>query len=66
MPYSFRSHDREPSDPTPEQIEERSAEVRRGWSKRVAARRLAQVTSSWAPPLIYATELVREINNRRE
>lgn len=59
-------NDREPSDPTPEQIQERSAEVRRGWSKRVAARRIVQVLTPWAPPLVYTTELVREMNSRRE
>lgn len=61
-----KPHDREPSDPTPEQIEERSAEVRRGWSKRVAARRVAQAPATWTPPLIYITELVREMNGRLE
>jgi len=61
-----KPHDREPSDPTPEQIEARSAEVRRGWSKRVAARRITQMLSPWTPPLVYTTELVREMNGRNE
>ena len=59
-------HDREPSDPTPEQIEMRSAEVRRGWSRRVAARRVTQMFAPWSPPLVYTTELVREINSRQD
>jgi hypothetical protein len=58
-------HDREPSDPTPQQIQERSAEVRRRWSKRVAARRVVQTLSPWLPPLVYTTELVREMNNTK-
>ena len=62
---STKPHDREQSDPTPEQIQERSAEVRRGWSKRVAARRIAQTLLPWVPPLVYTTELVREINSRQ-
>ena len=61
-----KPHDREPADPTPEQIQQRSAEVRRGWSKRVAARRIAQVISPWAPPLIFTTDVIREMNSRTE
>ena len=66
MPRRTKLHDREPCDPTPEQIRERSAEVRRGWSKRVAARRLAQAIAPWAPPVIFASDLARELNNNNE
>lgn len=63
---SSKAHDREPCDPTPEQIQSRSAEVRRGWSKRVAARRITQVLSPWTPPLVHTIELVREMNSQHE
>ncbi len=66
MSQPNRLHDREPSDPTPEQIEQRSAEVRRGWSRRVAARRITQFFAPWTPPLVYTTELVREFNNGQD
>ncbi len=66
MSEPTKPRDREPADPTPEQIRQRSAEVRRNWSKRVAARRIAQVISPWAPPLIFTTDVVREMNSRAE
>ena len=56
--------DREPSDPTPDEIRERSAEVRKGWSKRVTARRQAWPEPTWTPPLVATVELIREMNAR--
>jgi hypothetical protein len=58
--------DREPGDPTPEQIRQRAAEVRRGWSARVVQRRQTWVTPIWSPPLVLTVELLREMNSREE
>jgi len=58
--------ERETSDPTPDEIRKRSAEVRRGWSKRVAARRQAWAEPTWTPPLVMTVELIREINARQD
>jgi hypothetical protein len=61
-----KSFERELSDPTPDEIRERSAEVRRGWSKRVAARRQAWAEPTWSPPLVMTVELIREMNARQD
>lgn len=66
MSQPNRLHDREPSDPTPEQIEQRSAEVRGDgagtWRHGVSPSSLRP----WTPPLVYTTELVREFNNGQD
>lgn len=59
-------NDRQPTDPTPEQIRQRAAEVRRRWSKRVVERRQAWVAPPWMPPLVMTIELVRELKGRED
>lgn len=44
-------------DPTPEQIRERSLEIRNRWSPRERARRLGVKRASWMPPTISELEL---------
>ncbi len=56
--------DRDPSDPTPKQIEERSKQIRKRWSHRVLQRRRVNPLHNWLPPLIMTVELVREMNAR--
>ncbi len=57
---------REPSDPTPEQIRKRAAEVRSGWSSRVLKRRRVEDEPTWNPPLVMMIEIVREMNIRHQ
>ena len=66
MSRKSKSFERESSDPTPDEIRERSAEVRRGWRKRVAARRQAWAEPTWSPPLVMTVELIREMNARQD
>jgi|TARA_B110000495_G_scaffold200585_1_gene216125 hypothetical protein len=66
MSNKSKPFERETSDPTPDEIRKRSAEVRRGWSKRVAARRQAWAEPTWTPPLVMTVELIREINARQD
>ena len=40
------------SDPSPHEIRERAASIRRQWSKRVLERRRVWVAPTWFPPLI--------------
>ena len=58
--------DREFCDPTPQEIRERAAEIRKKWSPRVAQRRRVSADSKWLPPLVLAIDLVRELNARSE
>ena len=44
-------------DPTPDQIRERSLEIRNKWSPRERARRLGVKRASWMPPMISELEL---------
>ena len=53
-------------DPTPEEIEERSAEIRRGWSARVREKRKVHNAGSWRPPFVMTIELVRQLNGIQE
>ena len=67
---TFRSEGHEPSeldssDPTPEEIQKRSAEIRTGWSERVSKRRKAHVDISLRLPLGMTIELVRQLNSNR-
>ena len=39
-------------DPTPEQIRERSLEIREKWSPRERARRLGVKRAAWMPPVV--------------
>jgi hypothetical protein len=57
---------REATDPTRQEIEERSAEVRSGWSKAVSQRRQAWFDPAWRPPLILTIDLVRQMNEKQE
>lgn len=66
MSKKTQPFDREPSDPTPDEIRERSAEVRKKWSKRVTARRQAWPDPTWTPPLVMTVELIREMNSKRD
>lgn len=45
------------TDPTPEQIRERSAAIRRTWTPRERARRLGIKHINWLPPVISELEL---------
>jgi hypothetical protein len=45
------------TDPTPDQIRERSLEIRDRWSPRERARRLGVRRASWMPPVISELEL---------
>ena len=58
--------DREATDPTLQEIQERSAAIRRGWSKRVTQRRRAWLDPTWRPPLILTIDLVRQMNEKQE
>lgn len=58
--------DRGPSDPTPEQIRERAAQVRKRWSARMTVRRLVSGLPSWSPPLVGTIDILRELNARKE
>ena len=58
--------DRQPSDPTQDQIRRRADAIRRRWSPNVAARRRVIPAPTWRPPLVLTVELVREINSRIE
>jgi hypothetical protein len=49
-----------------DEIEERSAEVRSGWSKAVSQRRQAWFDPAWRPPLILTIDLVRQMNEKQE
>ncbi len=58
--------DRQPSDPTLDQIRRRADVIRSCWSDSVAERRRVAPAPNWRPPLILTVELVREINARNE
>lgn len=45
------------TDPTPEQIRERSAAIRKNWTPRERARRLGIKHINWLPPVISELEL---------
>jgi len=61
-----KPNDREATDPTRQEIEERSAQVRRGWSRAVSQRRQAWFDPTWRPPLILTIDLVRQMNENQE
>ncbi len=63
---TFEPRERGPMDPTPEEIRERSAEIRKGWSKRVAERRHVWPEPSWRPPLVMTIELIRQMSETNE
>ena len=50
LPPRRREHQTETDDPTPEEIAERSAEIRRKWSVSEESLRRAGSGASWAPP----------------
>ncbi len=52
-----QSTDMSATDPTPEQIRERSLEIRNRWTPRERARRLGIKRASWMPPTISEMEL---------
>jgi hypothetical protein len=58
--------DREPTDPTPDQIRERAAEVRRRWSSRVHQSRKVTADPTWSPPLVMTVEILRVLNAKTE
>ena len=58
--------DRDQSDPSPEEIRKRSAEIRKGWSRRVIERRQAWTETSWRPPLILTLEVIQQLNETKE
>ena len=60
------SYDRDPTDPTPDQIRARAAEVRRAWSARVMKSRRVHARQPWAPPLVMTIQMLRELNARNE
>jgi hypothetical protein len=51
------------TDPTPEQIRERSAEIRRNWTPRERARRSGVKRIKWLPPVISELELPGYVSN---
>ncbi len=61
-----KPRDPELSDPTPEEIEQRAAEVRKRWTSGVKARRQPWADPTWRPPLIGTLEVVRQINEKQE
>jgi hypothetical protein len=66
MSDSTQRGEREPIDPTPEQIRQRSEEIRSSWSERVAQRRLVSSGPRWRPPLILTIEVVRQLNQQQK
>ena len=66
MSEQHKPRDFELTDPTPEHIEERTAQIRQGWSKGVTSRRQAWADPSWRPPLIMTIDIVRQLNERQE
>lgn len=66
MIWKIEHEDRELSDPTPQEIRERAAEIRKRWSPRVAERRKVAPEPRWSPPLVLTIELVRELNAKNE
>jgi hypothetical protein len=66
MTEQYKPCDFELPDPTAEEIKARSAEIRKGWSKGVAARRQAWADLSWRPPFVMTIELVRHLNQEQE
>jgi hypothetical protein len=44
--------ERRPSDPTPAQIQERAALIRKQWSKQITQRRRVWIQPVWRPPTI--------------
>lgn len=48
--------ERRSSDPTPAQIQERAAMIRRQWSKRIMRRRRVSIPPAWRPPTIPSRE----------
>jgi len=52
-----RTSDMSATDPTPEQIRQRSEVIRKGWSPRERARRSTIKRATWMPPLFSETEL---------
>ena len=55
----------QPIDPTPEQIRQRSEEIRNRWSDRVAERRRIGSGPHWRPPLILTIEVVHQLNQQQ-
>jgi hypothetical protein len=51
LPSRKRQHVFEEIDPTPEEIEERSAEVRMSWTPEIEALRNTVKTRRWTPPM---------------
>ncbi|HTM53039.1 MAG TPA: hypothetical protein VL175_03385 [Pirellulales bacterium] len=52
-----RNFDMSVSDPTPEQIRERSEAIRKGWGPRERARRSGFKRVHWTPPVFSDSEL---------
>jgi hypothetical protein len=52
-----RNFDMSVSDPTPDQIRERSAAIRKGWGPRERARRSFVKRIHWTPPLFSENDL---------
>ena len=52
-----RNFEMSDSDPTPEQIRQRSEAIRKGWSPRERARRSNFKRASWMPPQFSDSEL---------
>ena len=55
--------ERKLSDPTPTQIQQRAAAIRKHWSKSIAERRRVWISPSWQPPLILSVEWMLAITN---
>jgi hypothetical protein len=55
--------ERKPSDPTPTQIRQRAAAIRRHWSKSIAERRRVWISPSWQPPLIMSVDWMLAITS---
>jgi hypothetical protein len=50
LPYRSQERQKPTADPSPEEIETRSAVVRRRWTQAETARRLVGATPGWHPP----------------
>ena len=48
--------ERKLSDPSPSQIQQRAAAIRKHWTKSVALRRRVWIPPSWQPPLVLNVE----------
>lgn len=50
--------ERRSSDPTPAQIQQRAALIRKRWTKRIARRRRVGIPPVWRPPTILSIEWI--------